>query len=164
MASKIGDDEGGSFFSMFVVGDSIERNIDGSWFLGEIQKVFPPEDAVSGECIYTIFYSDIGNTETDVPESELRLSETSAKENDESKSELPVGKVVTAGGKCDDSNNVGSDNEEVNGAGNVVFHSALADDNENLQSTGTAYLVHGGSKAGGNMGGSGLRAIRALKR
>ena len=73
---------------MFVVGDSIERSIDGSWFLGEIQAVFPPTDTVSGECIYNIFYNDIGNTETDVPESELRLSETSAKENDETSNEM----------------------------------------------------------------------------
>ena len=168
MASKVGGNEGGgsggSFFSMFVVGDSIERSIDGSWFLGEIQAVFPPTDTVSGECIYNIFYNDIGNTETDVPESELRLSETSAKENDETSNEMPVGKVVTTGSKCDEDDGEMAEGGKRNDGGNVVFHSALSDDNETLQSTGTAYLVHGGTSAGGNMGGSGLRAIRALKR
>ena len=56
---------------------------------------------------------DIGNTETDVPESELRLSETSAKENDEIYNhQMPRGKVVIAGSKC-------NDDEDINVEGNL---------------------------------------------
>lgn len=137
---------------MFIVGDSVEREIDGAWFLGEVKAVAPP--GRDGEILYTIFYNDIGNVEENVLESELRLAETSMKENDVA-NERPTGFVVQT-----------NTDEGKNGAesdGRVTYHKEGTDKNTRLQSTGTAYVIHGDSTQRAKAGGSGLRAIRALK-
>ena len=47
----------------------------------------------------------------------------------------------------------------------VVFHERDNNDDSKLQSTGTAYVLHGGmTDRSLNTGGSGLRAIRALRK
>jgi hypothetical protein len=178
---------------MFIVGDSIEREIDGLWFVGEVKEVFPPSNVLS-ECTYSVFYNDIDNLETDVPENEMRLSEKSA--NERSGNSLPSGKVLNNDNN-DPVNNNNNNNRTNNSSNNgntafeskngsfendgtkessqtnpppptkakVVFHDQDNNDNSKLQSTGTAYVLHGNvSDRSLNTGGSGLRAIRALRK
>ena len=56
------------------VGDSVEREIDGSWFVGEVRVVNAAGNEID-ERSYDIYYSEVEKLETNVPESELRISD-----------------------------------------------------------------------------------------
>ena len=181
---------------MFIIGDSVEREIDGLWFVGEIKEIQPPSNALD-ECMYSIFYNDIDNLEANVPESEIRLSEKSGNDDMHEQS-LPSGNVFNKNNNnnnelVNNNNNRNNNNEnntheskhgfsENDGTkessynqnipnppqsttAKVVFHERDNNDDSKLQSTGTAYVLHGGmTDRSLNTGGSGLRAIRALRK
>ena len=52
------------------------------WFVGEVRVVNAAVNEID-ECSYDIYYSDIDNLETNVPESELRLSQKSLNDGDQ---------------------------------------------------------------------------------
>lgn len=172
----------GAAVGMYIVGDSVEREIDGLWFVGEVRVVNAAVDEIH-ECTYDIYYSDIDNLETKVPESEIRLSQKSVNDGDQEKT-LPAGKVLvgdpvnneknTNGTNIDESKVYEQGTKESHGSehsssasqakSKVVFHDQDVSDNSKLQSTGTAYVLHGVVTDRVNPGGSGLRAIRALRK
>ena len=176
-SSKFGDTAVG----MYIVGDSVEREIDGLWFVGEVRVVNAAVNEID-ECSYDIYYSDIDNLETNVPESELRLSQKSLNDGDQEQN-LPAGKVLLGDPVNNEKNINGTDIDESKiyeqgtkeshrsedssasqTKSKVVFHDQDVSDNSKLQSTGTAYVLHGVVTDRVNPGGSGLRAIRALRK
>ena len=163
--------------SLFQIGDLVEREIDGSWFLGRVTTVTP--GATLATTKYSIFYEDIGNEEAGVEEGEIRLSAEApeAEAATTISTEKPKGLVLTSSrqnsGREDatDFSSKASEKEssehfftsqDSSGVDSTVRVHKV-DDNERFQSTGTSYVVHGDQQSGAAAGGSGLRAIRMLR-
>ena len=59
----------------FSKGDSVERNIDNEWFRASVTDAYVDD----GECLYELEYEDDGNTESEVPQDEIRASTPSSR-------------------------------------------------------------------------------------